>query len=183
MLEIVGIAGSLRRASFNRRLLQAAVDLAPAPVHISVFDLSDIPLYNADVEAAGDPPPVARLKDAVRTADGLLIASPEYNHGVSGVLKNTIDWLSRPPRTSVLANRPVAIMGASTGVTGTARGQQQLRLTLLATQMNLLTRPEILVGRAPEKFDGDGRLIDQPTRELVTKLLEGLAAHILGKMP
>ena len=178
VLEIAGIAGSLRRASLNRRLLQAAVDMAPPRLRITVHDLIDIPMYNADVEAEGDPPPVARLKEAVRKADGLLIASPEYNYGVPGVLKNTIDWLSRPPSASALARKPVAIMGASPGITGTARGQQQLRLLMLATQMPLLTRPEVLVGKAPEKFDAEGRLTDQPTRELLTKLLDAFGDHI-----
>jgi chromate reductase len=150
MFEVIGIAGSLRKASFNRSLLRAATEIAPPTIHITIHDLIDIPLYNADVDAAGPPAPVTELKEAVSRASGLLVASPEYNYGVSGVLKNTIDWLSRPPRQSVLAGKPTAIMGASNGMTGTARGQQQLRLALIATNSPTLIRPEILVARAAD---------------------------------
>src|SRR5437773_8030295 len=119
VLQIVGIAGSLRQESFNRGLLRGSVELAPATLRITVHDLLPIPVYNADVESQGIPEPVAALRDAVRTADGLLIATPEYNHGVPGVLKNAIDWLSRPPRASALNGKVAAIMGASPGMTGT----------------------------------------------------------------
>jgi chromate reductase, NAD(P)H dehydrogenase (quinone) len=128
--RMVGIAGSLRVASYNRGLLRAAQDVAPAGMTITICDLAPIPLYNADVEAQGDPLPVAELKAAVREADALLIAVPEYNYGVSGVLKNTIDWLSRPPGRSVLHQKPAALMGASPGMAGTARAQLQLRQVL-----------------------------------------------------
>jgi chromate reductase, NAD(P)H dehydrogenase (quinone) len=127
VFNVVGFAGSLRRGSYNRALLRAAMELAPPTLHIVSHELDAIPLYNADVEAAGAPPTVAQLRDAIRNADGLLIATPEYNHGVPGVLKNTIDWLSRPPNDSALNGKVAAVMGASRGMTGTARGQSQLR--------------------------------------------------------
>src|SRR5882672_4988864 len=133
-LSVLGIAGSLRAASFNRSLLRAAQELAPAGMTITAFDLAPIPLYNADVEATGDPEPVAALKSAIRQADALLIATPEYNFGVPGVLKNAIDWASRPPRGSAMQGKPVAIMGATPGGWGTARSQMQLRQAFVFTQ-------------------------------------------------
>src|SRR4026209_985314 len=126
-LSFVGIAGSLRRASINRGLIRAAVDGAPAGTSVVPYELADIPMFNADVEAGGDPPAVADFKRAIASADALLIATPEYNHCVPGVLKNAIDWASRPARESVLTGKPVAIMGASTGRGGTARAQAHLR--------------------------------------------------------
>src|SRR5919201_6101022 len=119
-MRILGIPGSLRAGSYNRQLLRAARELAPEPMEIELFELHDIPPYNGDVEAQGDPEPVAAFKDAIRHAHGLLIATPEYNRGIPGVLKNAIDWASRPPLGSPLAGKQVAIMGASTGRGGTA---------------------------------------------------------------
>lgn len=175
-LVVCGIAGSLRRGSFNRSLLRAAQELAPADVEIRIFDrLSEIPLYNQDVEAEGDPEPVQALKRAIAEADALLIATPEYNHGVPGVLKNAIDWASRPPRRAVLAGKPAALFGASPGVTGTARAQSQLRQAFVFTDTPVLPQPEILVYRAHEKFDAEGRLTDEKTREFVGRLLVQLA--------
>ena len=175
-LVVCGIAGSLRKGSFNRALLRATQELAPADIEIRIFDrLGEIPLYNQDVEAEGDPEPVQALKRAIGEADALLVATPEYNHGVPGVLKNAIDWASRPPGRSVLAGKPAAILGASPGVTGTARGQSQLRQAFVFTDTPALPQPEILVYRAHEKFDADGRLTDEKTREFVGKLLRGLA--------
>src|SRR5919106_4530016 len=112
VFNVVGFAGSLRRGSYNRALLRAATELAPSALHIVIHDLNGIPLYNGDIEAAGTPSSVVQLRDAIRQADGLLIATPEYNHGVPGVLKNTIDWLSRPPRDSALNGKVAAVMGA-----------------------------------------------------------------------
>jgi chromate reductase, NAD(P)H dehydrogenase (quinone) len=169
--EIVGFAGSLRQASFNRALLRAAVQLAPAALKVTVHELAALPLYNADVEARGVPEPVALLRTAVRAADGLLIATPEYNHGVPGVLKNAIDWLSRPPRASALDGKPAAIMGASPGMTGTARGQSQLRQSFVFTKTYAMLQPEVMVARAHEKFDAAGELTDPPTREFLATFL------------
>lgn len=115
VFTVVGFAGSLRRGSYNRALLRAATELAPAALQIVTYELEGIPLYNGDIEAVGAPPGVVQLRDAIRHADGLLIATPEYNHGVPGVLKNTIDWLSRPPRDSALNGKVAAVMGASPG--------------------------------------------------------------------
>jgi chromate reductase len=177
-LTILGIAGSLRRASYNRGLIRAAIELAPAAINIVAYDLGDLPLYNADVEAEGDPQPVARLKRAIAAADALLIATPEYNHCVPGVLKNAIDWASRPPRNSVLTGKPVAIMGASTGGGGTARAQAHLRDGLAYTNGLVLPLPEVLVSSAAQKFDAENNLRDADTRDEVRDLLKALAAWI-----
>src|SRR3954471_6746396 len=176
--RVVGIAGSLRRDSFNRALLRAAVELAPAGLTIIEHDLAGVPLYNGDVEAAAVPAPVATLRSAVRDADGLLIATPEYNHGVPGVLKNTIDWLSRPPRGSALNGKPAGIIGASPGMTGTARAQTQLRQAFGFTNTYAMLQPEVLVARATDKFDREGRLTDAPTREFLAAFLVQFAAWI-----
>jgi chromate reductase, NAD(P)H dehydrogenase (quinone) len=178
LLTILGIAGSLRRASYNRGLIRAAIELAPAGINIVAYDLGDLPLYNADVEAEGDPQPVARLKRAIAAADGLLIATPEYNHCVPGVLKNAIDWASRPPRSSVLTGKPVAVMGASTGGGGTARAQAHLRDGLAYTNGLVLPLPEVLVSSAAQKFDTENNLSDADTRDEVRDLLKALAAWI-----
>lgn len=175
-LVVCGIAGSLRQGSYNRALLRAAQELAPEGMEVRIFDrMAEIPLFNQDVEAEGDPEPVQALKQAIGQAQALLIATPEYNHGVPGVLKNAIDWASRPPRSAVLAGKPAAIFGASPGITGTARAQSQLRQAFVFTQTPALLQPEILVYRAHEKFDEQGRLTDEKTREFVGKLLRELA--------
>jgi chromate reductase, NAD(P)H dehydrogenase (quinone) len=175
---VVGIAGSLRKASYNRALLRTAQELAPEGLRIEIHDLDEIPLYNEDVEKAGVPPAVDALRRAVAAADGLLFATPEYNHGVPGVLKNAFDWLSRPPRGSVLDGKPAALMGASPGMTGTARAQSQLRLSLVFTNTPAMLQPEVLVGRAHEKFDAEGRLTDEKTREFLGLFLQRFAEWI-----
>jgi chromate reductase, NAD(P)H dehydrogenase (quinone) len=169
---VVGIAGSLRQGSFNRALLRAAGELAPANLRIAIHDLAQVPLYNADVEAASVPEGVAALRSAVASADGVLIATPEYNHGVPGVLKNAIDWLSRPPQSSALNGKPAAIMGASPGMLGTARAQTQLRQAFVFTNTYALLQPEVLVARARDKFDASGKLTDQSTRDFLAQFLE-----------
>ena len=155
-LRILGIAGSLRAGSFNRSLLRAAVERAPEDMTIEVFDLAAVPLYNGDVEAAGDPPGVAAFKQAIAAADGVLMATPEYNHGVPGVMKNAIDWASRPPREAPLGGKPVGLIGASPGITGTARGQSQLRQAFEFTNSYCMPQPELLMFKAHEKFDAEG---------------------------
>ena len=175
-IRVLGIAGSLRAASFNRALLRAAAELAPAGLAIDLFEgLGAIPQYNADVEAQGDPAPVTALKTAIREADALLIATPEYNYGLPGVLKNAIDWASRPPGTCVLNGKPAAIMGGTPGGTGTARAQLALRQSFVFTDTRALLQLEVLVARAHEKIDANGRLTDEPTRQLIRRLLESLA--------
>jgi chromate reductase, NAD(P)H dehydrogenase (quinone) len=175
-LTFLGVAGSLRRASINRGLIRAASEVAPVGTKVIPYDLGDIPLFNADIEAEGDPPAVAAFKRAIFEADALLIATPEYNHCVPGVLKNAIDWGSRPARESVLTGKPVAIMGASTGRGGTARAQAHLRDGLAYTNGLVLPLPEVLVGLARERSDDDGNVTDQATREEIRDLLVSLAA-------
>jgi chromate reductase len=178
-VRVAGFAGSLREGSFNRSLLRAAVELAPERMSVEIVDIGEIPLYNADVEAQGDPVPVAAFKRAIGAADGLLIATPEYNLGVPGVTKNAIDWASRPPRNSVLDGKPVAVMGATPGMGGTARGQSQLRQAFVFTNSYAMPQPEVLVRRASELFDADGRLTDEPTREHLVKFLNAFADWIV----
>ncbi len=177
-LRIVGIAGSLRRASLNRALLCAAQRLAPPTLHIEIESIADLPMFNADLEADGPPEPVRLLRDSVRAADGLLLVTPEYNHGIPGVLKNTIDWLSQPMRGCVLDGKPTGLMGASTGQAGTARGQAQLRQAFVLTNTPSMLRPEVLVGRAHEKFDPSGVLVDDITQRFVTDFLEKFSVWV-----
>jgi chromate reductase len=174
-IRIVGFAGSLRARSYNRSLLRTASELAPAGMVIDIHDLREVPLYNGDVEAVGDPPAVAALKAAVRAADGVLMATPEYNHGVPGVMKNTVDWLSRPPQGAVLARKPVGLIGASPGATGSARGQSQLRQAFEFTNSYCMPQPEYLLFRAHEKIDADGNLTDEPSRAFLEKYLVAFA--------
>jgi chromate reductase len=174
-IRIVGFAGSLREQSYNRALLRAATELLPPGMSIEIHDLREVPLYNGDVEAAGDPPGVAALKAAVRAADGVLMATPEYNHGVPGVMKNTIDWLSRPPQGAVLGKKPVGLIGASPGATGSARGQSQLRQAFEFTNSYCMPQPEYLLFRAHEKIDAEGRLTDEASRAFLGKYLVAFA--------
>jgi chromate reductase len=172
---VLGIAGSLRRGSYNRRLLDAARELAPDSMRIQLVDLADIPLYNGDLDTDAErPAAVERLKRAVAEADAVLIATPEYNHSVPGVLQNAIDWVSRPAGKSPLAGKPVAIMGASTGALGAARAQQQLKLVLLSTLAALMPHAGVTVGQAKEKFDAAGRLVHEPTRQFLAGMLREL---------
>lgn len=174
-LRVLGIAGSLREASYNKKLVRAARTLAPEGMEVVPFDLAPLPLFNADVEAEGDPPAVTAFKEAIRAADALLIATPEYNHGIPGVLKNAVDWASRGGGASPLREKAVAILGASAGRWGTVRAQEHLRQVLAACGAYVLPRPSVLVGRAGEQFDETGALSDASTRERVRRLLEALA--------
>jgi chromate reductase len=168
----MGIAGSLRRESYNRSLLEAARALAPPSMTIVSFQLDEIPLYNADYDADHlRPPEVMRLKQMVAETDALLIATPEHNHSVPGVLQNAIDWASRPGLRSPLVGKPVAIMGASSGLVGTARAQQQLKLVLMSTLALVMPHAGVLVGQASQKFDTSGALIHERTRQFVAAFL------------
>jgi chromate reductase len=174
-LRVLGIAGSLRRGSYNRSLLRAAVELAPKDMEISAWErLAEIPLYDGDVEAAGHPEPVVALDRAMREADAILFATPEYNHGIPGVLKNAIDWTSRPASDPGFGGKPVGIMGATPGTGATIRAQVSLRQSLSAATY-LMGRPEVLIARAGERFDAEGRLTDEPTRKHLAKFLEALS--------
>lgn len=172
------MAGSLREGSFNRALIGTAADLAPSRLEIVPFGLEGIPMFNADVEKAGDPEPVVRWKQAIAAADGLLISTPEYQRGVPGVLKNALDWASRPPGQSALRRKPVAIMGAATGMTGTARAQSQLRQTLIYNDCRMVQRPEVLVADARSKFDEDGTFHDETGKKFLGELLDKLVGII-----
>jgi chromate reductase len=173
--HILAIPGSLRQKSLNRALIRAAQDLAAEDVEIEIADLGAIPLYNGDVEAEGDPAAVRDLKERVREADALLIATPEYNASIPGVLKNAIDWLSRPPQM-VLRHKPVAIMGASPSAFGTARAQGDLRRILAHVDAHTVQKPEVMLFRAHEAFDADGNLQDEQVQELLRTLLEALVS-------
>ena len=175
-MRILGIAGSLREGSYNRSLLRAARELLPESVELVELDLRSLPLYDGDVEAAGDPESVVALKEAIRDADALLIATPEYNRGTSGVLKNAIDWASRPPFGSPLTRKPAAIVGASTGMSGTRRAQQQVRDALSFPGAKVL-EDSVAVPDAYEKFE-DGELADEATRAGLQDLVEALVAAV-----
>ena len=174
-MRVLGIAGSHRSGSYNGALLRAAREVAPIGMKIVEFDIRELPFYDGDVEAAGDPASVTAFKDAIREADALLIATPEYNRGVPGVLKNAIDWASRPPLASPLTNKPVAVMGASTGRGGTARAQEQLRSALEYSRAKVVEQQEVLVSEAYMAFDEDGRLVDEATGQDLSELLAALA--------
>jgi chromate reductase len=173
-MKVLGIAGSLREGSYNRSLLRATREFLPEDVELVEFDIGSLPFYDGDVEAAGDPEPVVELKDAIREADALLIATPEYNRGVPGVLKNAVDWASRPPLGSPLAGKPVALMGASTGRGGTALAQQQLREALEFPRATVLDGPQVLVPEAYMRFDEHGELLDDGLRAELAELLDTL---------
>ena len=178
-MKLLGIAGSLREGSYNRSLLRAARELLPEGAELVEFEIGGLPFYDGDVEAAGDPEPVVALKDAVRDADALLIATPEYNRGVPGVLKNAVDWASRPPLGSPLAGKPVALMGASTGRGGTALAQQQLREALEFPRASVLDEPQVLVPEAYMRFDDQGELMDEGVRAELAELVDTLV-HVAG---
>lgn len=174
-LRIVGIPGSLRRASFNRGLLVAAREVAPADVTIEIVDLAPIPFYNADVEAVGLPEPVVALRERIAGADALLLTVPEYLHSYTPVLKNALDWASRPRPRSALRQKPVALMGAGGG-SGTLRAQLAIRPVLAADEAYLMPKPELYVFNATERFDADGTLTDETVRAAVREIVVALAA-------
>jgi chromate reductase, NAD(P)H dehydrogenase (quinone) len=175
-IRVIGIAGSLRQGSYNRALLRAAAELAPSNgIELLEHDPSPLPFYDADLEVAGDPEPVSKLRSAVREADALLLATPEYNRGTSAVLKNALDWLSRPALASVLRWKPVAIVGASSGRGGTRRAQEQLREALLFPGAHVLDEPEVAVPLAWEAFDPDLNLTNAEIRAALDGLLGNLA--------
>jgi chromate reductase len=175
-IRIAGIAGSLRRASYNRGLIRAAASAAPEGIKFEVLDPGSLPHYNQDVEDAGEPASVVAFKRGIAAADALLVATPEYNHGIPGVLKNAIDWASRPRQTSPLTDKPVAVMGASPGRGSTARAQAQLRETFVFTGACVMPQPELLVGAAGSLFDRDGNLIDKGIHAAIEELVEALRA-------
>src|SRR5687767_7784493 len=181
-IRILGIAGSLRKTSFNRGALRSAVELAPEGVSVEVFELDGIPGFNQDDEQ-NPPEKVAELKRKIREADAILFVTPEYNYSVPGVLKNAIDWASRPYGDSAWNGKPAAIMGASIGGIATARAQYHLRQMMVFLNMFPVNQPEVMIGNAGEKFDEQGNLTDEKTKDYIRLLLENLVAwtHRIGE--
>jgi chromate reductase len=176
-LDVLGIAGSLRAGSFNRALLRAASEVAPPGLSLRIDEgLRDLPPYDGDLEEQGFPAAVRAFQEAVASAGAVLIATPEYNHSIPGVLKNALDWASRPPGRSAFGGKPVAIAGASTGAMGTVRAQQDLRRVLQAMGAFVVPSPEVLVANAGTRFDAEGRRVDEATRKHLGRLLAQLAA-------
>ena len=174
-MRILGFAGSLRAGSYNRALLATCVELAPAGTAIETFDLREVPLYDADVEARGFPPAVQALRDAIASADGLLVVTPEYNASIPAVTKNALDWASRRPRPSPLDGKPALVMGATPGRYATVRAQAQLRGLLSHTGAFVLPKPEVAFAHSEGLFS-DGRLVDPEGRERVAAALAAFVA-------
>jgi chromate reductase len=172
-INVLGVSGSLRKASYNAAALRAAKELAPSGVRLETFDIAPIPLYNEDVRAQGYPPPVEDFRARIKAADAVLIVTPEYNYSVPGVLKNAIDWASRPPEQP-FNGKPIALMGASISAFGTARAQYHLRQSFVFMNGLVLNQPEVMIGSAGTRFDAEGKLIDEKSRELITALLTAL---------
>lgn len=172
-IRILGIAGSLRRDSDNRAALRAATQLVPDGAILETFELDDIPIFNQD-EDQQPPPSVVELKRRIREADAILFVTPEYNYSVPGVLKNAIDWASRPYGDSAWDGKPAAIMGASIGALGTARAQYHLRQIMVFLNMFPINQPEVMIGNAASRFDQEGNLTDEATKKLIRQLLQNL---------
>jgi NAD(P)H-dependent FMN reductase len=180
MTRIVGIAGSLRRGSCNAALLRAARELAPPDVEIEIASLVGVPLYDGDVEAErGIPDVVTALKERIATATGLLLATPEYNHSIPGVLKNAIDWLSRPPEDipRVFGDRPVALLGATPGPGGTRLAQTAWLPVLRVLGARAWAGKQLYVAGAGKVFDPEGRLVDEKIRKLLSEFVAAFAAY------
>ena len=174
-LTILGIAGSLRKASFNRAALRAAQQLVPDGASLEIFDLDGIPPFNQDDEAH-PPERVTLFKQRIRAADAILIVTPEYNYSIPGVLKNAIDWASRSYDDNSWDGKPVALMGASVGAMGTSRAQYHLRQVLVFINMYPLNKPEVMITNASQRFDAKGNLTDAETKAHIQKLLVALVA-------
>ena len=177
-LKVLAISGSLRKASYNTAALRAAQEVAPDGMAIEIVSIADIPFYNADVQEQGFPGAVMALAEQIRAADAVLIASPEYNYSTSGVLKNTIDWLSRVPQQP-WAGKPVAMIGASMSLLGAARAQYHLRQMFVFLDALPVNKPEVFIAQAQNRFDAEGRLTDELTRGFIRQLLVSLAAWTL----
>ncbi len=175
-MHILALIGSLRAASYNRMAVGAAIEVAPPDMQIEIAEIGDLPLYNQDVETAGIPPVVRRLKDQIKAADAILFASPEYNYSMPGVLKNAIDWVSRPPADNPFNGKPCAILSASTGMLGGARAQYHLRQSCVFLNLLPMNKPEVMIARALEKFDANGKLTDDVTRKVLKSFMQSLQA-------
>ncbi len=184
-VRIAAVSGSLRKASFNTATLRAAQELAPDGVAVDEITIRDIPLSDDDVRLAGYPPSVEAFRAAIASADAVLFVTPEYNYSIPGVLKNAIDWASRPP-SQPFDGKPVGIMGAATGLLGTARAQYHLRQMLVFLNAFPLNKPEVMIGQAANRFDEQLRLTDETSRALIRQHLEALAAwtrRLRGEAP
>jgi chromate reductase len=172
-ITILGFAGSLRKDSYNKALLRAAMKLIPKSTKLEIFNLEGIPPFNQDLENRM-PEKVKGFKAKIKAANAILIATPEHNYSIPGVLKNAIDWASRPPEDNSFEGKPVAIMSASPGTLGGARAQYHLRQVLVSLNMHAINRPEVIVASADEKIDEKGNLADEKTRKKIRQLLENL---------
>jgi chromate reductase len=178
-INVVAIAGSLRQASINRGLIRAAAEVDVLGIHVEPLGLIDVPLYNGDVEDVGDPPAVVELKTRIKEADGVLLATPEYNRGMPGVLKNALDWASRQPQQA-LRGKPFALMGATPGGFGTRASQFQVHQILGNPGSRVLPKPELWVSGASEKFDEAGNLTDETARTHIAELLAAFRDWIVA---
>jgi chromate reductase len=175
MVALLGICGSLRKASINRALLAAVRDALPAGSSMELYDSVELPIFNSDLD---DPPSVLQLKAAITASDGLVFGVPEYNYSIPGGLKNALDWVSRPPQSSPLRGKPIGMVGAASGMSGSIRAQAHLRQMMLYSDSPCLGQPEVLIPRAKERFDADGRLIDASTRVLLEQFGQAMVAFV-----
>ena len=176
MVALLGICGSMRKASMNRRLLHAVGEQLPAGTTFATYDeLDRFPIFNSDLV---DPPEVTALKQAIAAADGVIFAVPEYNYSIPGGLKNALDWVSRPPATSAMRGKPVALCGAATGMSGTIRAQTHMRQMMVYSDSPCMNQPEVLIARAHERFDASGTLTDEPTRQLLHRFATATVAWV-----
>jgi len=174
-ISILGFAGSLRKGSYNKAILRAALELTSPDAKLEIFDLEGIPPFNQDLETR-PPEKVKEFKKKIRASDAILIATPEYNYSIPGVLKNAIDWASRPYGDNAFDDKPVAVMGASISLLGTARAQYHLRQSFIFLNMRPLNFPEVMVSSAHERIDENGRLVHEETRKIIQELLQALVA-------
>jgi chromate reductase, NAD(P)H dehydrogenase (quinone) len=174
-VSLLGICGSVRKASTNRALLRAIGEALPEGVRLDVYDSIELPIFNSDL---ADPPAVVALKDAISAARGVVFAVPEYNYSIPGGLKNALDWVSRPPASSPMRGKPVGLVGAATGMSGTIRAQLHLRQMLVYSDTPCLNQPEVLIPRAHERFDASGQLVDDSTRQLLVRFAAAMVAFV-----
>jgi chromate reductase, NAD(P)H dehydrogenase (quinone) len=175
MPSLLGICGSLRKASLNRALLRAVGETLPAGATFTLWESLDLPIFSSDLP---EPPAVLALKQAIATADGVIFGVPEYNYSIPGGLKNALDWVSRPPATSPMRGKPIGLVGAATGMSGTIRAQLHMRQILIYSDAPCMNQPEVLIPRAQERFDADGTLIDPTTRDLLARYGAAFVAFV-----
>ncbi|HVM59109.1 MAG TPA: NAD(P)H-dependent oxidoreductase [Candidatus Paceibacterota bacterium] len=177
-MTILAISGSLRKDSFNSKLVRALAALAPSGMKLEIAEIGDLPLFDADQETSGYPAAAQALKDRILAADGIIIATPEYNRSMPGVLKNAIDWVSRPYGTNAFAGKPLLLSGVSSGKIGTAVAQSHLRDVFLYLEARVIGQPELYLGPAKELFDESGAIVNDKTKELLAKALSALASEV-----